>query len=136
MALSAGAEARRLERERVLSLLYEAEMKSQTEAEILEALPVPADDFVRETVLAVGSRKADLDELIDAHTIGWDVNRLASIDLNILRIGAYELTESPNLSTAVINNEAVELAKRFSSEEAGGFINGILDAIAKDVRAA
>jgi N utilization substance protein B len=56
------------------------------------------------------------------------------LDLNVMRLGAYELLERPHVPTAVVLNEAVELAKRFSTDDSGRFVNGVLAAIAHDVR--
>lgn len=127
-------EDRRIERERVLSLLYEAEMKGQSASEVLAALPVPPEDFVISTVEGVGSKVEELDSAVDRYAVHWDVDRMASIDRNVLRLGAWELMHRPNLPIAVIISEAVELAKRFSTEESGKFVNGILSAMAEDVR--
>lgn len=75
---------------------------------------------------------AALDELIVKHAENWRLERLAAIDRAILRLAIYELrgTDTP---PKVILNEAVELAKKFSSEEAGAFVNGILDAVHKSL---
>lgn len=125
---------RRIERERVLSLLYEAEMKGVGVDDVLGELPVEPEAFVVSTVRGVGQATASLDEAINRHTIDWTIDRMAALDRNILRIGAWELINRPELPVAVIISEAVELAKRFSTEESGKFVNGILAAIAADVR--
>ena len=64
----------------------------------------------------------------------WRIERMALVDRNILRLGAYEITRSPDVPFVVAINEAVELAKRFGSDESGGFINGILDRISEITR--
>ncbi len=127
---------RRMERERVLGLLYEAEMKNTTVDDVLASLPVPPEDFVVETVTGVQRDQADLDTAINRHAIAWNTERMAAIDHIVLRIGAWELMRRPNLPVAVAISEAVELAKRFSTEESGKFVNGILSALAGDVRQA
>jgi transcription antitermination protein NusB len=76
---------------------------------------------------------ATLDETIAKHSENWRIERLAAIDRAILRLGIYELqgTETP---PKVVLNEAVELAKKFSSEESGAFVNGVLDSFHKSLK--
>ena len=125
---------RRLERERVLSLLYEAEMKGESAQAVLAELPVEPEEFVATTVNGVFDSATELDKSIDQYAIDWKTDRMASIDRSILRIGAWELKKRPELPVAVIISEAVELAKRFSTHDSGKFINGILSAMADDIR--
>lgn len=127
--------SRRIERERILSLLYEAEIKGVSAKEVIDDLPVRPEDFVVKLVSGVSADIDQLDQAIDRHSIDWTADRMASIDRNVLRIGAWELINSPDLSVAVIISEAVELAKRFSTEESGKFVNGILSSLAEEVRA-
>lgn len=88
-----------------------------------------ADDLVR-GVLEAQTR---LDEHIRAASEHWRLERMARVDRNILRLGAFELTARPEVPRAVIIDEAVELAKRYGTEESGKFVNGVLDRIAEDV---
>lgn len=125
---------RRIERERVLSLLYEAEMKDCDVSQIIESLPVKPESFVSETASKVSASRSELDSSIERYAIKWNVERMASLDRNVLRIGAWELQNRPELSVALVISEAVELAKRFSTEESGKFVNGILSSMADDVR--
>ena len=74
---------------------------------------------------------AALDRLIDAHSQHWRVDRLAVVDRLILRMATWELMHEPDVPHAVVLNEAVELARRFSADESVGFVNGVLDAIRK-----
>ncbi len=125
---------RRLDRERVMSLLYEVEMKDASAEAVLDELPVAPDPFVVETVRGVDAAQTDIDAYIDKHSRDWDIDRMASVDRNILRVGTWELLQRPELSVAIIINEALELAKKYSTDESAKFINGILDAIAADIR--
>jgi N utilization substance protein B len=75
---------------------------------------------------------ASLDELVAKHTDNWRFERLAAIDRAILRLAIYELRSS-DTPPKVVLNEAVEMAKKFSSEESGGFVNGILDSFRKSL---
>ncbi|HEY8395016.1 MAG TPA: transcription antitermination factor NusB [Thermaerobacter sp.] len=90
--------------------------------------------FARELVTGVMAERPAIDDLIARYARDWDIQRLARVDRNILRIGIYELlfANRPDVPAAVAINEAVELAKRFSSAEAGRFVNGILGQLARD----
>lgn len=90
--------------------------------------------FARELVAGVVAERPAIDDLIARYARDWDIQRLARVDRNILRIGIYELlfANRPDVPAAVAINEAVELAKRFSSAEAGRFVNGILGQLARD----
>jgi N utilization substance protein B len=125
---------RRQARERALSLLYEADAKGAKPSEVLADLPVEADPFVVDMVTGVEDHLARVDTLIGAHSIGWTLDRMAVIDRTLLRMAAYELLESPDIPVGAIVSEAVELAKRFSTEDSGRFVNGVLSAIAGEVR--
>ena len=71
------------------------------------------------------------DELIAAAAVKWELGRLSQVDRCILRLGAYQLKFCPDIPVKVTINEAIELAKKFSSETSAGFVNGVLDAILK-----
>ena len=83
------------------------------------------------TVLVEGTLKnlPQIDSLIIKHARNWDIHRMASIDRNILRQASFEILYLPDIPISVIINEAVELAKKYSTEESGKFVNGILDKI-------
>jgi N utilization substance protein B len=127
-------ERRREARERALALLYEAEAKNVAPSEILAALPVAPDPFAVELVKGVGDTTATLDEHIGAVSRGWTVARMPAIDRALLRVGCYELLYEPDTPTAVIINEAVELAGRFSTDDSGRFVNGVLSKLAEQLR--
>jgi N utilization substance protein B len=86
--------------------------------------------------LALGaqSRVEDLDAAIGDSASHWRIERIATVDRTILRLGAYELLAEPQTPAAVVLDEAVELAKRFGEEDSPAFVNGVLDAIRKKVR--
>ncbi len=102
-----------------------------------EAIPLfalssdpPSDArYYAESVRGVWGRIEDIDALIGEAAEHWRVERMTLVDRNILRLGAYELLQGSDIPVAVAINEAVELGKRFGSEESGAFINGILDRI-------
>ena len=89
--------------------------------------------FANQLFEGVAKQAAALDELISKRAENWRLERLAAIDRAILRMAIYEMRET-DTPPKVILNEAVELAKKFSSEEAGAFVNGILDAVHKSLQ--
>lgn len=125
---------RSVAREAALSLLYEAETKSIPPRTVLEAQVVAADVDVAVLVGGVQDHADRIDALIDAHADGWTIDRMASLDRNVLRIATFELIGRPEVPTAVILDEAVELAKRFGTDDSGRFVNGVMSAIARATR--
>jgi N utilization substance protein B len=121
-------------RERALHLLYEAEVKGVAATEILAAQVLEVDEITRLIVDGITDRAPAIDELISEYSTGWTLARMASIDRNVLRIGAFELLGRPEIPIAVVINEAVNMAKTFSTDESGRFVNGVLSAIAAVVR--
>lgn len=129
-------DARSDARERALALLYEAESKDASPGEVLAGLPVPPAPMVAELVEGVEANRAELDALIAAHARNWSLERMPAIDRNLLRLALYELKDRPDVPVAVVIDEAVELAKRFSTDDSGRFVNGMLSAIAPKLRPA
>lgn len=125
---------RSLARERALGLLYEASLKSLTPSEVIAALAVPPDPFASALVLAVEADRERIDALLAAASVDWELDRMPVLDLSILRIAVAELIGWPETPVAVVLNEAVELAKEFSTEESGRFVNGVLSTVAAEVR--
>jgi transcription antitermination protein NusB len=125
---------RREARERALSLLYEAESKGVSPGAVVAELPVPPDAFAADLVVGVASSQARVDLLISSHAIGWAMDRMPVVDRALLRMGTYELLAHADVPTAVIISEAVDLATQYSTDESGRFVNGVLAAIATDVR--
>jgi N utilization substance protein B len=129
-----GIGSRREARERALGLLYEAETKGSDPATVVAALPVPPDPFTIELVEGVGAHRERLDGLIRRFARDWKLERMPALDRAVLRLGAFELVFRPDVPTAAVISEAVELAKRFSTDESGRFVNGVLSSIAAAVR--
>jgi N utilization substance protein B len=128
------SEQRRDARERALGLLYEAEAKGCTGAEVLAALPVPADEFAAALVAAVDEHHERIDALLSEHARGWTLSRMPALDRAALRMGTAELMARPDVPTAVVLAETVDLASRFSTDDSGRFVNGLLAKIATEVR--
>ncbi|HUY63207.1 MAG TPA: transcription antitermination factor NusB [Acidimicrobiales bacterium] len=122
-------------RERALSLLYEAEIKHVTTAEVVDALAATPDAFALALVQGVAAHLARIDQLLAGAAVGWDVARMPAVDRAVLRLAVYELLEGPAVPVAVVIDEAVELVKQYSTEESGRFVNGVLSTIAAQLRA-
>ena len=121
-------------RERAFHLLYETEMKGNAIADVLAALPVDPDEFAAQLVVGVGENQDDLDAVIASHARNWDVDRMPALDRAILRLATSELIHRPDVPTAVVISEAVELAKSYSTDDSSRYVNGVLSAVAGAVR--
>jgi N utilization substance protein B len=119
-----------------LGLLYEAHAKGLSPADLLAELPVAPEAFAADLVVGVGAHGARLDELISRYSVDWTLDRMPVIDLTLLRIAVYELLERPDVPTGAVISEAVALAKSYSTDESGRFVNGVLGSIAIEVRPA
>jgi len=95
-------------------------------------LPEGARDFALKLVSGTTSELSDIDELLAANAINWKISRMAAVDRNVLRLGIYELTKT-DTPVSVILDEAIQLARRFGGESSPSFVNGVLDAVAKQV---
>ena len=118
---------KRKERIQVLEILYQMEFQEK-ELEIQ-----PAE--IKKTVLDILNHKEQIDQILSRHSQNWKLNRMALLDLSILRLAVYEILfskkeESPN----IFINEAVEIAKIYGSSDSSRFINGILDSITSKER--
>ena len=130
---------RRIIREKVLQLLYAFEMNAANiEPMIKETLADvedPADkEFANNLINQIILNEKKLDELIKARVDNWDLSRIALIDRILLRIGICEILFFPDIPPKVSINEAIEIAKDYSTSSSGKFINGILDAILADLK--
>jgi N utilization substance protein B len=96
-------------------------------------LPPAARAFARELVHGVVAHREKLDPLVSRHATHWRLDRMAAVDRNILRLAAYE-TLYTSTPAAVVIDEAVGLARRFGGDASPGFVNGVLDALAREVR--
>jgi N utilization substance protein B len=119
-----------------MKLLYEWEMGGDggedTLLGLLEIEPGENEtEYMDALVQGVKSHCTDLDLTIAQYVIGWEMNRLRRVDLTILRLAVYELLDL-GLSKGVAINEAVEMARSYSTPEAGPFVNGVLGALARD----
>ena len=99
-----------------------------------ERLTEEAAQFSRQLARGVAERLPELDTALQKAAQHWRVERMTRVDRNILRLGAWELRHCPETPARVVLNEAIELAKRFGTEESGSFVNGLLDRLAQDQR--
>lgn len=126
--------SRRAARERALALLYEAEAKEQDLGALLADLPVPPDSYALELVEGVAGKADAIDGLIGRLAPQWPLERMPAVDRNLLRLAVYELAYRPEIPVGVVIDEAIELAKQYSTDDSGRFVNGVLSAAAAEVR--
>lgn len=127
---------RREGRELAMMLLYREAVTGLTDRAIpdIEEAHPEAVAFADLLVAGVRADLAVIDSAISGASEHWDIGRMGAVDRTILRIGVYELMRSPQTPVGAVINEAIETARKYSSEECGRFVNGILDRIARDVR--
>jgi len=129
-----GVGTRRESRERALALLYEAEQKGCSPlAAVLAALPVAPEPFAAELVEGVSRHQDELDSAITTYSHNWSLARMPAIDRALLRIGAFELAHT-DVPVGACISEAVELAKRYSTDDSHTFVNGLLSRLAEELR--
>ncbi|MGH9137643.1 MAG: transcription antitermination factor NusB, partial [Acidimicrobiales bacterium] len=121
-------------RERALELLYEAEAKDLQPGEVVASLPVAPVPYAAALAEGAGDHRELLDLVISGRAARWPLERMPAVDRALLRLGAYELAFETELPEGVILNEMVELAKSYSTDHSGTFVNGVLGAVVRDVR--
>jgi len=127
---------RREAREFVLSALYQREFRDIPLKEMLaEINPGDQRSYIERVFAGIIARRDEIDALISQRTVGWRFERLAFIDRNVLRLGIFELLYLPEVPPEVAIDEAVELCKKYGTDNARVFVNGILDRIWKGERA-
>ncbi|CAB4591451.1 unannotated protein [freshwater metagenome] len=121
-------------REQAVIFLYESEQRGISPLELLADRGVASADLTSELLNGIEAVRADLDAEIVTFAKGWALDRMPALDRAILRLAIYELRSRPDVPVAVVIDEAVELAKRFSTDDSGRFVNGVLAAVAKEAR--
>lgn len=123
---------RRASRELAMKLLYQLEIQKDDRDEQIkmslsdDALTDNDRQYITAVVDGVTNNLDQIDRIIEQHSKGWKINRIPKVDLSILRLGIFEIVFREDIPLNVSINEAVELAKKYSTEDAGSFINGIL----------
>ena len=133
-AATDGGAPRHQQRERALSLLYEAELKGESPLGVMEGLAVRPDAYVCTLLAGAVATRSEAESRIAAAAVGWPLDRMAVIDRLVLRLAVSELLDADGPPTAVVIDEAVELVKTYSTDDSGSFVNGILSTIAAQVR--
>ena len=128
---------RREGRELAMKLLYREAVTGLTDQAIpgLDDARADAVEFAESLVAGVRAHIAPIDDAISRASEHWDIGRMGAVDRTILRIGVYELMYAPETPVGAVINEAIDTARKYSSDECGRFVNGVLDRIAREVRA-
>ena len=125
---------RRDARERALHLLYECDQRELgAEANLAEQV-LAHDDYPQAVLRGDEAARDGIDATILRLARGWTLERMPTMDRLILEIGIFELESRPDVPTAVVLNEAVELANQYSTDDSGRFVNGVLAKVAGEVR--
>ncbi len=131
---------RRKSRELALQMLFQSDMGKQTRDQVERTFWAERKDlddsvkgFAQDLFRTALERGDEIDGMIEKRAENWRVDRMAAVDRNILRVGVAEFLSYPQTPRPVIINEALEIARRFSSPESVQFINGVLDSVARDM---
>jgi len=126
-------------RECALQMLYEMEVGRHTAEEVsrgfwsIRAQPERVQAFATRLFEGTVGRIAEIDGLVQEHTKHWKMKRLAAVDRNILRLAVYEILSGSDTPRTVVINEALEIAKKYSTQDSAQFVNGVLDSIKNDL---
>lgn len=128
--------SRRMARELALQALFSVEVGRREPAEVLDEYLAHYGEsghrlFVKDLVLGTLEHQDETDRALVPLLEGWTIERLPTIDRLLLRMGTFELRHRPQTPGPVVINEAVELAKKFSTEDSGRFVNGVLSSVSK-----
>ena len=131
---------RRTSRELALQMLFQADLGKQPVDEVRKTFWLGRGEVEREVKgfandlfrIAI-DRAPEIDKMIEDHADNWRMDRMAAVDRNVLRASVAELLGFPGTPRAVIINEAIEIARKFSSPESVNFINGVLDSVGKEI---
>jgi N utilization substance protein B len=130
---------RRKSRELAMQMLFQMDVGKQTPEQVQksfwkareEAIDNDTRGFAEDLFRVATAREEEIDALIEQHSAHWRIPRMPAVDRNLLRLAVAELTGFPGTPVPIVINESLEIAKRYSAPESLGFLNGILDAIAK-----
>ena len=131
---------RRKSRELAMQMLFQGDLGKQTPEEVRTLFWDARDDvdaetrgFAEDLYRVATARREEVDQLIEAHSANWRIERMPVVDRNLLRAGTAEMLGFPNTPGPIIINETLEVARRYAAPESIHFLNGVLDAIARDV---
>ncbi|MBM7701585.1 transcription antitermination factor NusB [Metabacillus iocasae] len=126
---------RRTAREKALQAVFQYDLGQIEPAEAIQnvAPQQEVDSFLQRLVLGTVEHKEEIDAMIRTHLEKWTLERVSTVDRSILRLAIYEMKYEQDIPTSVTLNEAIELAKKFSDEQASRFINGVLSKVVMDL---
>lgn len=130
---------RRKARELAMQMLFQSDMGGQNPDEVRKIFWQARDEvepdtrgFAEDLFRVATARQPEIDQTIERHSANWKLARMASVDRNVLRMAVAELTGFPGTPAPIVINEALEIARRYSSPESINFLNGVLDAINRE----
>jgi N utilization substance protein B len=130
---------RRKARESTLQILFQLEFDDSDQDKVIESFwrsrkaSKEIVEYTQFLVAGIFAHREKIDRLIQSVSANWRLDRMAIVDRNVLRIAVFELLYEESVAPAIVINEAIEVAKKYSSEEAATFVNGILDAARKKI---
>jgi N utilization substance protein B len=130
---------RRVARECALQMLYELDVGKHSKDEILRTYwqmnehPQKVHDFAEQLFVGTVQQLKEIDKVIQRHTKNWRLGRMAVVDRNVLRLAVFEFLLGGKTPETVVINEALEIARKFSTHESAQFVNGILDSIKNEL---
>jgi N utilization substance protein B len=131
---------RRKSRELTMQMLFQGDLGKQTAAEVSTLFWPSRDDvdaetrgFAEDLYRVATTRQPEIDALIETHSQNWRLERMATVDRNLLRAAVAEMLGYPATPAPIIINESLEVARRYAAPESIHFLNGILDAISRDI---
>jgi len=131
---------RRKSRELTMQMLFQGDLGKQNPEEVRKLFWPSRDDvdaetrgFAEDLYRIATSRQAEIDQLIEEHAQNWRIERMPVVDRNLIRTAVAEMLGFPNTPAAIIINESLEVGRRYAAPESIHFLNGVLDAIARDL---
>ena len=133
--------SRKTARETAMSLIYQMDIQKEPSDEIVDGflenseveLNNEDEEYIRECVNGVQNDKGIIDGMIEKYSKGWNIGRIAKVELAIMRLALYEMIEREDVPRVVAINEAIELAKKFGGENSSAFVNGILGNVIREI---
>jgi len=123
-----------------MQMLFQGDLGKQTPEQVAKLFWDSRDDvdddtraFAEDIYRVATTKQPEIDKLIEAHAQNWRLERMAVVDRNLIRAAVAEMMGSPNTPAAIIINESLEVAKRYAAPESIHFLNGVLDAISRDL---
>ena len=131
---------RRKSRELAVQMLFQSDMGKQDAEQVRKTfwserkeMDETVRDFANDIFRVATDRSGEIDQVIEKHASNWKLDRMAAVDRNVIRAAVAEFIGFPQTPAPIVINEALEIARKFSSPEAINFINGVLDSVSKDL---